>query len=257
MQIKVAKISGIILLGFFPLLNVTAQLSPGDLSAPHSHLEGLSNCTQCHVLGNKVSNEKCLKCHTEIQERISSQKGYHSSTDVTGKECFSCHSDHNGKNFQLIRLDVEKFDHNLTGYSLTIPHAKKTCKDCHNTKFIADQSVRAKKFTYLGVKTDCLNCHTDYHRQTLSSSCLNCHNPESFKTAPKFNHVDTKFQLAGKHRNVDCIKCHKTEIIDGKKFQEFRGVQHNNCNSCHKDPHQNKFGQNCRQCHTEESCVIV
>ena len=88
-----------------------AQLSPGDLSTPHSNLEGISNCTQCHVLGNKVSVEKCLACHTEIKERIDGQKGYHSSSDVKGKLCFSCHSEHNGKNFQLVRLDITKFDH--------------------------------------------------------------------------------------------------------------------------------------------------
>jgi hypothetical protein len=40
--------------------NLSAQISPGDLSNPHSNLEGISNCTQCHVLGNKQTNEKCL-----------------------------------------------------------------------------------------------------------------------------------------------------------------------------------------------------
>ena len=30
-----------------------------------------------------------------------------------------------------------------------------------------------------------------------------------------------------------------------------------NCTSCHKDPHKNKFGQNCRQCHSEESFKAV
>ena len=46
-------------------------------------------------------------------------------------------------------------------------------------------------------------------------------------------------------------------MIEGKKFQEFRGIQYSNCTSCHKDPHQNQFGQNCRQCHSEESFQVV
>ena len=46
-------------------------------------------------------------------------------------------------------------------------------------------------------------------------------------------------------------------ITEGKKFQQFNGIQYSNCASCHKDPHQNKFGQNCRQCHSEESFHIV
>ncbi len=153
------------------------QISPGELSDPHSHLTGISNCTQCHVLGNKVSNDKCLACHSEILGRINQQKGYHSSSEVTGKQCFNCHSEHNGKNFQLIRLDITKFDHNLTGYTLSVPHAKQECKECHAPAIISDQKLKARKSTYLGVNTECLTCHADYHLKTLSPVCTNCHNP--------------------------------------------------------------------------------
>ena len=251
------KYIGSVLIIFLSVCNMSAQISPGDLSNAHSHLEGISNCTQCHLLGNKQTNEKCLACHTEINERISARKGYHASSDVMGKQCFTCHSEHNGKNFQLIRLDIQKFDHKLTGYTLSVPHSKKECKDCHAPKFIGEQKLKDKKNTYLGVKTECLTCHTDYHIKTLSSVCLNCHTENAFIPASKFNHNNARFQLAGKHRNVECVKCHKINITDGKKFQQFSGMQYNNCASCHKDPHSNKFGQNCRQCHSEESFQVV
>jgi uncharacterized paraquat-inducible protein A len=52
-----------------------SQISPGELSQAHAHLEGMSKCTQCHTLGDKVSNIKCLACQTEIKERIDQQKG--------------------------------------------------------------------------------------------------------------------------------------------------------------------------------------
>ena len=239
------------------VFDLTAQLSPGDLSSPHSSLEGISNCTQCHVLGNKLTNEKCLACHTEINQRISAAKGYHSSSDVKGKLCYTCHSEHNGKNFQLIRLDVQSFDHNLTGYPLSVPHAKKGCRDCHAARFIGDVRLKGRKDTYLGVRTECLNCHDDYHLKTLSPDCLNCHTPDAFVPAPKFNHDNAKFQLAGKHRSVACVKCHRIDMNDGRKFQHFSGIQYVNCASCHKDPHNNQFGQNCRQCHSEESFQIL
>ena len=83
-------------------IRLTAQLSPGDLSRSHAHLEGISNCTKCHELGNKITDEKCLSCHTEISDRIRLNKGYHSSDEVKGKQCIACHSEHNGKDFQLI-----------------------------------------------------------------------------------------------------------------------------------------------------------
>ena len=52
-----------------------AQISPGDLSASHSELEGMANCTKCHVLGGKVANDKCLDCHKELKARIDQKKG--------------------------------------------------------------------------------------------------------------------------------------------------------------------------------------
>jgi hypothetical protein len=257
MHHKTLKFSGLILISMLLLVSFRTQISPGELAGPHSHLEGISNCTQCHVLGNKVSNEKCLKCHTEILERQNLQKGYHSSVSVKGKQCFDCHSDHNGKNFQMIRLDVARFDHNLTGFPLSVPHAKKGCQDCHSTKYITNQKLKVKKTTYLGVNPACLTCHTDYHQKTLSGACLNCHNPNSFKPATKFNHANAGFPLLGKHASVECLKCHKIETINGKKFQHFTDVQYGNCTDCHKDPHQNQFGQNCRQCHSEVSFQVV
>jgi hypothetical protein len=256
MALKVRE-TGIMVVFFFTFMNVAGQLSPGDLSNPHSNLEGLSNCTQCHVLGNKVSDEKCLVCHTEIQSAINLKKGYHSSSDIAGKQCFTCHSEHNGKKFQLIRFDATKFDHNLAGYNLSVPHAKQECKACHTSKNITDLKLKGKKSTYLGLNTECLTCHADYHIRTLSSACLNCHTDDKFVPASKFSHVNARFQLAGQHKKVDCIKCHKVVTTDGKKFQQFSGVQYNNCTSCHKDPHQNKYGQNCRQCHSEESFQVV
>ena len=49
----------------------SAQISPGKLSRYHESLEGISNCTRCHVLGEEVSNAKCLECHTPIQSQTS------------------------------------------------------------------------------------------------------------------------------------------------------------------------------------------
>ena len=97
------------------MLLVSAQISPGKLSESHAHLEGLSNCTKCHVLGEKVSDEKCLDCHEEIAARIKDQKGYHFfGGGSSRKECIKCHSDHHGRNFKMIHFDADEFDHSLS-----------------------------------------------------------------------------------------------------------------------------------------------
>ena len=77
-----------------------AQLSPGDLSQAHSHLEGLSNCTKCHEIGKKVVATKCLSCHSILKERIDNKKGLHAN--VGYEDCFDCHSEHHGRKYQLI-----------------------------------------------------------------------------------------------------------------------------------------------------------
>ncbi|MBI9035603.1 MAG: cytochrome C [Bacteroidales bacterium] len=233
--------------------NSFAQISPGDLVKAHAHLEGMSNCTKCHTLGDKVSNEKCLDCHTDIRERVNSSKGYHASKEVVGKDCFSCHNDHHGRNFQIIHFDTDTFNHDLTGYKLVGAHSKQSCKDCHQPNFITDQKIKEKESSYLGLNTSCIACHDDYHQKTLSSNCTDCHDFEHFKPASKFDHNNTQYILKGKHKDVACVDCHKIEKRKGRDYQEFAGTEFNNCTSCHPDVHNNQFGQNCRQCHTEES----
>ena len=239
----------------FSLFNLVAfaQLSPGELSKAHAGLEGVSNCIKCHVVGSKVTREKCLACHKEIQANITEKKGYHASPEVTGKLCALCHNEHHGRNFQLVRFDRNTFVHAKTGFELKGAHAKKDCKDCHKPAFIKDAKLKAKVSTFMGLNKQCLTCHEDYHHGKFSSNCLTCHSVETFKNATGFNHNTTNFPLVGKHKTVLCEKCHKTQIVDGKPVQQFKGIAFANCNSCHKDPHDNRFGQNCKNCHSEES----
>lgn len=250
---KLTSLACIFTLFVLLVMKAAAQISPGDLAAVHAHLEGLSNCTKCHTLGSKVSNDKCLDCHKELKEQIERGRGYHSSVKVRAGQCVTCHNDHHGRNFQIVKFAKETFDHNLTGYKLEGAHAKKDCASCHKPAFITKPEIKKKKFTYLGLSTACKGCHVDYHQNTLSQNCENCHGNDSFKPAVKFKHATARFQLKGRHTNVSCDKCHKTSVRNGQKFQEFTGLQFKRCTDCHTDPHQNQFGQNCSECHTVES----
>ncbi|MBE0661171.1 MAG: cytochrome C [Bacteroidales bacterium] len=247
------KVIGISIISLFLTCSIVGQISPGDLVEAHAHLEGISNCTKCHTLGAKISDDKCLACHTEIKARIDEKKGYHASSEVYKKSCITCHSDHHGRKFDIRHFDESLFDHNLAGYKLEGAHAKNECSDCHKAEFIANPDIKKKKNTFLGLNPQCLTCHTDYHQQTLPSTCENCHSQEAFKPAPNFNHDKSKFILRGQHKTVECIKCHEVVKRNGKDFQQFTGLKYKSCVNCHQDPHQNKFGQNCTDCHTEES----
>lgn len=237
--------------------HVSGQLSPGDLAKSHAHLEGMANCTKCHTIGAKISNDKCLACHTEIKIRVDKKQGYHSSSKVYKKNCTICHSDHHGRAYQIIHFDRTKFDHSETGYVLEGKHATKQCNDCHQPANIVDQVVKKKKSTFLGLNRECTSCHEDYHQKTLSTDCLKCHTYDAFSPATRFDHTKSNFQLKGQHKRVECVNCHEKTTLGGKKFQRFRGVKYSNCANCHRDVHDNKFGQKCADCHTEESFHTV
>lgn len=232
---------------------VYGQLSPGDLSQPHAKLEGMSNCTQCHDIGKKVNNNKCLECHKEIKSLLAEKRGYHSNADVKSRDCYACHSEHHGRKFDMIRFDEQKFNHNLAGYKLEGAHSSIECRECHRPENIENAAIRKKEGTYLGLQQDCKSCHADYHQNTLSLNCTACHDTKSFRPASRFDHNSSAFKLAGKHAQVECKECHKVGTRNGKEFQQFKGVAFNDCVVCHKDPHNKRFAGKCTQCHTENS----
>ncbi|MBP6312304.1 MAG: hypothetical protein WAR83_10745 [Flavobacteriales bacterium] len=235
---------------------VVAQLSPGELTTAHADLEGMSNCTQCHDLGNKVTNNKCLECHKDIKSLITKKKGYHASSDVKNKDCFTCHSEHHGRKFEMVRFDEKAFDHALTGYELEGAHKPIDCRKCHAPENIKNSEIRKRKLTFLGMDQACLSCHDDFHQATMSGECVKCHNMDAFRPASRFDHDETDFKLTGKHVPVDCAKCHETITRQGKEFQKFADVPHADCKSCHDDPHASHFVNACAQCHTEDGFNI-
>lgn len=229
------------------------QLSPGDLTQAHANLEGMSNCTQCHDLGNKVTNQKCLECHDEIQSLINRNQGYHAHSSVREKDCFECHSEHHGRRFDMTRFDQDNFDHTLTGYELEGGHKVVDCRQCHVPDNIASAEIRKLENTFLGLDEDCLSCHDDYHQKTLAGDCLTCHNMEAFTPASRFDHDEAEYQLKGQHLEVDCIECHEKTIRNGEEFQVFTGLAFNDCVDCHEDPHNDRITGACIQCHNEQS----
>ena len=130
------------MLFFLATVMVEAQISPGDLAEEHAELEGIMNCTECHILGGDVSNEKCLDCHQELKIRIDQNRGYHASTEVKNKDCASCHSDHFGRDFEMVRFDEADFNHLLTGYDLTGQHERIDCRQCHTPDLIVDSGLK-------------------------------------------------------------------------------------------------------------------
>lgn len=219
---------------------------PLPLSRPHAHLDKSSKCTTCHVQFKGVPNTKCLDCHRDIDKRMQRGQGYHGRV-ARGIPCNGCHREHLGRNHEISPLDKRKFDHNQTGYSLTGGHVGVGCRECHTAK-----RPGSNRDSFLGAPRECQGCHGEYHGKAVGKvdlkDCQQCHNTfdwNKLNTNVKFNHErETRFPRTGKHKKVDCDKCH----LDKKRFGP---IEISGCVTCHKNPHPpGVFGRRiCEECH--------
>jgi hypothetical protein len=228
-------------------------LSPGKLAAPHAELEGLRNCTSCHQLGRSgVSAERCLTCHEEIAIRVDAERGYHAF--LPDGDCASCHQDHLGEEFALVRFDERSFDHGAMGFALDLSHGELDCRSCHERSHVEDPEVIARKTahgtldrTYLGLPSDCAGCHQDaspHGEQFAPRSCAECHDAGAWEEAERFDHTQAAFALEGAHATVECATCHGTG-----ESGRYRPLPFASCADCHSDPHQGAMSGTCASCH--------
>ncbi len=256
--------------------------SPGPLSAAHARLEGLAHCLDCHDAGRELSGRKCLACHVSLAAEIRADRGYHAVATKHGTAlgCATCHSEHNGRPFQLVRwrdagvATRDAFDHHQTGFDLAGAHAKVHCDDCHKASMIAVAAVRndssvAPARTYLGLGTRCADCHLDEHRGRASLTCTNCHTQTVWKPAPGFDHGRTTFPLTGLHATVACGRCHtvRVQVARGpggsvdSSFLDFRATRTSSaagCAGCHPSPHHEaSMAGSCERCHVATGWFVL
>jgi len=242
------------LLALSPARGEAQLLSPGRLARAHASVEGLRNCTSCHELGRSgVSAERCLDCHEPVRQRIASGRGYHAT--VPPDDCASCHQEHLGTDFELVRLDEGSFDHSTTGYDLELSHARVECRDCHEPSHVADPAVRsalseggALDRTFLGLATTCEGCHrgdSPHAGEFTARGCNECHDPGEWEASPLFDHSATAFPLEGLHAPVACAECHGTG-----SDARYQTLSFGTCNGCHADPHVGAMAGSCATCHS-------
>ena len=236
-----------------------AQVAPGPLAAAHGDLEGPALCFRCHARGGGMT-ARCLACHTEIAARRSAGRGLHGRSAGRG-ECASCHPDHAGRDFALVRWEgdsAERFDHRLAGWQLSGKHATAACRDCHQPKFQHPASARGMRVkdparSWLGLDAACLSCHEDPHAARFGADCMKCHDTADWHRmrADGFDHEQTRYPLRGAHARVACATCHDPQTAWGKT-PSFA-----TCGSCHRDAHAGQATvtgkiADCAACHTVE-----
>ena len=243
-----------------PLITNSAHaqlISPGELSTAHASLEGVSNCTSCHQLGQVgISNTKCLDCHTPLEERIDQKLGFHAT--VADQSCGDCHKDHFGLDFDVLNFIPDEFDHGLTEYALVGAHTSVECRSCHQPELIVSPLVReikaqhgALQNTWLGLSGQCATCHGEesvHGDQFEATDCGTCHDEMRWEEQPLFDHDETTFPLTGQHVEVACSDCHKPFELQ-PDIIHFADLPAETCESCHVDVHEDALDDNCATCH--------
>lgn len=107
----------------------------------------------------------------------------------------------------------------------------------------------------------CLVCHevigrrraarAGHHGADLTGRCAECHadhdGPLVVFDRESFNHERALFPLEGRHRTVDCERCH--EDPESGRFV-YLPVEHERCDACHEDPHGGTLAsESCDACH--------
>jgi hypothetical protein len=213
---------------------------PGPLIDDHKKYE--TDCGNCHEPFTKAAQTQlCMDCHKEVAADRQQQQGLHGRRpDAVSAECNHCHTEHKGRDADIVQFDRETFDHGFTDFSLKGAHGTVRCEGCH-------EPAKA----YREAPPLCIDCHkTDEpHKGQLGDKCDGCHNEETWRTV-KFYHSQTLFDLTGAHEKVACRACHAGE--------RYRGVSPV-CSVCHQlqDVHGGRYGARCDTCHTPEKWDVI
>jgi len=215
-------------------------MMPGKVIKGHEKYE--ADCNQCHEsFDRKKQSGLCRKCHKKIDSDIRTEIGYHGKIkNVKKKECNVCHTDHKGRNVDIIKLDKQTFNHMQTDFPLKGKHTTVACQSCH---------IPNKK--YRQAANDCYSCHkkSDIHNKQLGKKCHQCHSEKNWRTT-RFNHNKTNFKLTGKHNDISCESCHINQNYNNTPKK---------CVRCHitKDIHAGEFGDRCEKCHKSDKWTSI
>ncbi len=208
-------------------------LMPGRVASAHAKLE--QDCAQCHDRADRGRQAAlCLHCHEEVAADVRSHSGFHGRLRAIGSgQCRACHSEHLGRDADIVKLKRASFDHAQTDFRLDGAHTAADCGACHRA---------GRKFRE--ATSRCVDCHlaVDPHAGRLGAACVDCHDSSSWANA-RFDHARTRFPLRDAHREVACAACHP-----GNRYSDTPAT----CVACHApdDVHDGSRGPDCADCHT-------
>jgi hypothetical protein len=214
----------------------------------------------------------CRKCHTGIAAADAPMAQKLIDFSGASPACVTCHKDEHKGDFGRTcdgchRSDTFKaagFVHPRTPAFYAGRHAGVPCVKCH-TRPADIQAARAGLPAVppraKNPATTCDACHADPHLGQVGTACERCHAIDAAKfAASRFSHDSARFKLSGRHKTIECAKCHVSETraypSGTGTARRFSAIS-SECLACHKDPHLGQVDLQCATCHGTSSFKLL
>jgi hypothetical protein len=102
---------------------IETLVMPGDVIEGHAEYE--AECSFCHQAFKRAEQRTlCLDCHEEVAADVNGGRGFHGMHDkALNQGCASCHTDHEGRDADIVELDEATFQHDFTDFRLIGKHS--------------------------------------------------------------------------------------------------------------------------------------
>ena len=125
------------------------------------------------------------------------------------------------------------------------------CLQCHVELRARMQKGRGFHGLLAPEKRDCKACHPEHQGRDFKLVDFGAGGKKGF------DHARTGFALEGKHRPLDCARCHDARLVTDAEVRKVleKGRQSllgapTACSACHFDEHRGQLGADCARCHS-------
>ena len=179
--------------------SIESMLSPGKLIQGHAEVGDDCNANATCKFDRKAQDRLVHGLPQGCRRRCARQGRFPRPDEAAGLQR-SCHTDHKGRDAQIVELDKKKFDHALTDYALRGKHDKTECDKCHEP---------AKKYRAAPAGLQRLPQEGRRAQGCAGRRSAPTATPRATGRKPRFDHDKTRFALTGKHVDAKCADCHK------------------------------------------------
>ena len=193
--------------------SVETLLMPGKVTRAHVKQE--ETCGNCHDRTNVRSQSSlCLDCHKDIASDVREHLRFHGRMTNSGVgECRACHTEHKGREADIVQLDRARFDHASTDFALEGAHSALECGSCHK-----------KGEAWRKAPATCVGCHKadDVHRGQLTQPCGECHSSLELERRKVRSRQDgVQADGSAPHRDLQCLSHRRALQGDAEELRRL------------------------------------